>query len=119
MHWLRMDRYYAASPKKQDFFQTFDSDQKEQFQSWIDNPQVVTQPMICQHCESAPCENVCPVNPTVHDQEGLNWMDSNRFVGTGLCSTRGTRAPRLAPRVARPGQSCAETSKIRRAAFQS
>ena len=81
MHWLRIDRYYAASPKKQDFFQTFATDQNEQFQSWIDDPQVVTQPMMCQHCESAPCENVCPV-----DQEGLNLMVYNRCVGTRYCS---------------------------------
>jgi MoCo/4Fe-4S cofactor protein with predicted Tat translocation signal len=73
MHWLRIDRYYSGAADKAP---------KEQ----IDDPQVVNQPMFCQHCENAPCESVCPVNATVHDEEGLNLMAYNRCVGTRYCS---------------------------------
>jgi len=86
MHWLRIDRYYSGDPNKRERFATFNVEEKQQFEQWIDDPQVVTQPMLCQHCEAAPCENVCPVNATVHDQEGLNLMVYNRCVGTRYCS---------------------------------
>lgn len=70
MHWLRIDRYYADRAGT----------------SSLDNPRTYFQPVPCMHCETAPCEPVCPVGATVHSHEGLNQMVYNRCVGTRYCS---------------------------------
>jgi MoCo/4Fe-4S cofactor protein with predicted Tat translocation signal len=80
MHWLRIDRYYTTepvNPKRAENLETV---------KLAANPQVVFEPVACVHCENAPCEIVCPVAATVHDQDGINNMIYNRCVGTRYCS---------------------------------
>ncbi|QIF00837.1 TAT-variant-translocated molybdopterin oxidoreductase [Roseimicrobium sp. ORNL1] len=76
MQWIRMDRYFSTSDDV-----TTDPSLEE-----LDNPEMVSQPVACQQCEAAPCETVCPVNATVHTEEGLNAMAYNRCIGTRYCA---------------------------------
>lgn len=87
MHWLRLDRYYASDEEatvgQRDDKDTFDFGNAE---APALNPKVVHQPMMCQHCNHAPCETVCPVAATTHSNEGLNQMTYNRCIGTRYCA---------------------------------
>ncbi|MDB6140441.1 MAG: hydrogenase, partial [Verrucomicrobiaceae bacterium] len=78
MHWIRMDRYFAT-PDKDDVDRDFTPEA-------LDEAEMVHQPVACQQCESAPCETVCPVNATVHTEEGINAMAYNRCIGTRYCA---------------------------------
>jgi MoCo/4Fe-4S cofactor protein with predicted Tat translocation signal len=89
MHWIRIDRYYTSDTNKQNAEEKglgkLDMYGEMEIPA-ADNPQVMFQPVMCQHCNHAPCETVCPVAATTHSSDGLNMMAYNRCVGTRYCA---------------------------------
>lgn len=88
MHWIRIDRYYTSDMDKETAAEKGIGklDMYGLMEDPAENPKVVFQPVMCQHCNHAPCETVCPVVATTHSSDGLNMMAYNRCVGTRYCA---------------------------------
>ena len=88
MHWLRIDRYYTSdmTEEKAEAEGIGAIDKFSLMEEAAEAPQVAYQPVMCQHCNHAPCETVCPVAATTHSDEGLNQMTYNRCIGTRYCA---------------------------------
>lgn len=89
MHWLRIDRYYSSEVETREDAKELGlsrGDTYRKLETEAENPEVTFQPMMCQHCNHAPCETVCPVAATSHGRQGQNQMAYNRCVGTRYCA---------------------------------
>ena len=89
MHWLRIDRYYSSEVETREDAKELGLSRGDTYQALeteAENPEVTFQPMMCQHCNHAPCETVCPVAATSHGRQGQNQMAYNRCVGTRYCA---------------------------------
>lgn len=89
MHWIRIDRYYSSDMSWEKAKEEGISESDRMYDMMVpsaDNPEVAFQPVMCQHCNHAPCETVCPVMATNHGSEGINQMVYNRCVGTKYCA---------------------------------